>query len=85
MTAATCAACQVTLPAVRSAVERADELATAVELFNANADAPVRDVRRLHAAILEACLAYRTGPPPVLVDDQGRPLCSPCFWKAVSA
>ena len=92
---APCAACQVTLPTVRSVVERADALADAVDRllrdFVALASQAGHTKRQCHSCedtyrlATDALAAYRAGPPPAYTTDDGRPMCPSCFWKAHSA
>ena len=93
MTAAPCAACQVTLPVVRSVLERADALADAVAAAKPDewTSVPDGDVEGVEMSgmewkiITDALAAYRAGPPAPYTTDDGRPLCPSCFWKSHAA
>ena len=90
---ATCAACQVTLPGVRSVIDRADALAEAVEAVKPDewTSGPDGDVEGVEMSgmewkiITDALAAYRNCPPPAYTTDDGRPLCPSCFWKSHAA
>ena len=82
MTAAPCAACQVTLPVFLTLVERADALAAAVAAWDTCQCKHICE-NRVH--MLDALAAYRAGPPAPYTTDDGRPLCPSCFWKSHAA